>query len=394
MSKKIGMHGISSVQKILVVILILVLGSILALSYVMENTTLNTSTNTSQTSTSQLTSQTSQSISTVSSGTEDTVTITTTVTASTTITSTIVVSMANVSYHSYPNVAYCNLDGVTWNLTVWIPTTIYDVTGSVAPLVILVHGGGWLNNSESPQPIPYDIWTVENVPQLLLDNGFVVMNMGYYLPSGGNSTTPTGPNGYPENIQDVTCAVQYMRANAALYHVNPNEIGLLGDSAGGHLASLEALAAVNSVFNSPEYPGVSATVQAVVDDFGPANLTDPSFTQDHTVDCFSEWCINLLDYVFGANKNASNLFAASPVNHVSSMAPPFLIQQGDNDTTVLPIQSEQLYTALVNSGVNAQLQMVQCAGHNFQLAKGCTTLSPSEDQLAVQAVAFLISKLG
>ena len=84
----------------------------------------------------------------------------------------------------------------------------------------------------------------------------------------------SGQAPFPAAIQDVKCAIRWMRANAARLGVDPNKIGLAGGSAGGHLVLLAAYANTDD----PELEGtggnggVSSRVQAVVDLYGPVQL--------------------------------------------------------------------------------------------------------------------------
>jgi acetyl esterase/lipase len=285
---------------------------------------------------------------------------------------------------TYTNVPYCNIDGNQQYLDVYIPKSqATRDRGFSLPAVIYVHGGGWINGSKA------DDWF--NIFPLLLNAGFVVVSVSYQLWTLGLAPT------FPENEQDVSCAVRFIRANAAEYNVDPSRIGLLGDSAGGQLVSLEALSAEAGTFDHVgQYQDVSSGVQAVVDEFGPTNLTDSSFASNENILCYTQYCINLVHVIFGDDK--SLLSEASPVNYVSSPrdAPPFLIQQGVDDTTVYPIQSQMLANALYSARDSVQLIPVQCAGHEFAVdySAGCTHITPSLPDLLDQIIDFFSSQLG
>src|SRR5256885_5246676 len=95
-----------------------------------------------------------------------------------------------------------------------------------APVLVAVHGGGWQVGSRKF----YTNWG-----PYLAKNGIAVFAIEYRLMKPGVKT-------YPGAVYDTKAAVQYVRAKAAELNVDPERIGLIGDSAGGHLSALGALA--------------------------------------------------------------------------------------------------------------------------------------------------------
>lgn len=79
---------------------------------------------------------------------------------------------------------------------------------------------------------------------------------------------------FPAQIEDVMCAVRFLRAHAADYNLDPDRIGAIGGSAGGHLVALLGTVDTSAPFSqtSGGWNGVSSRVQAVVDLFGPSDL--------------------------------------------------------------------------------------------------------------------------
>src|SRR5258708_29883266 len=147
-------------------------------------------------------------------------------------------------------------------------------------------------------------------------------------------------------IEDVKCAVRFLRAQAGTYHIDPKEIGVWGGSAGGHLVSLLGVTDQRAVFEVGKYSDQTSRVQAVVDLFGPADLT--VFFSD-------AYLQQLRESVFGS----FDLAKASPVTYITADDPPFLIMQGDADKTVPFSQSQEFYNKLVAAGVSAKLIVVK-----------------------------------
>ena len=149
-----------------------------------------------------------------------------------------------------------------------------------------------------------------------------------------------------------------------------------GTSVGGQLVALAALTGSHSRFDVGAYPTEPSNVEAVVDMFGPANLTQAAsgFTPSGIQDAF------------GRNDHR-DLVLASPVHYVAPHAPPILLVQGADDTKVLKSQSVELYRDLESAGDQTQLLMVQNMGHMF-MQVGSKPLDPSLQKIAREMVSF------
>jgi acetyl esterase/lipase len=258
----------------------------------------------------------------------------------------------------YLNVTYCNPDGIAQKMDVLYPKTLAD---QPMPVIVYVHGGGWTSGDKS---------SVE-----LLDNPAMAM-LGYVLVSLNYRLAPQYK--FPAQIIDVKCALRHLRANAEQYKIDPNKIGVMGASAGGHLVALLGTTDQSAGFDVGEYVDQSSRAQAVVDLFGPADL--PAL--------FTSNALVIGRDVFGAtSRDDPILVRASPVTYITRDDPPFLILQGDQDTTVPPQQSQSLYEKLKAGGVNATLVMVKNAGHGFAPVGG-TKISPSLAELTKLVVEF------
>jgi len=222
------------------------------------------------------------------------------------------------------------------------------------PAVVYVHGGGWYSGDKVTGAGQFDI------PRLVA-RGYLVAAVNYRL---------APRHKFPAQIEDVKCAIRFLRANAATYSLDPAHIGAWGDSAGGHLVALLGLADASAGFDgSSGYANQSSQVQAVVDMFGPADLT-VTFERDKSL---------LLEHVFGTTDHESQIVRqASPVTYVSSDDPPFLIFHGEQDDYVLLDQSQALYARLVSSGVPATMIIVKNCGHGFAPVGGPITPTRTE----------------
>src|ERR1700757_2948651 len=135
---------------------------------------------------------------------------------------------------------------------------IYRPAGpkKVLPAIVLVHGGGWSGGDKRD---------FRDLAMSLSQSGYACFSINYRL------VTKAG-NKYPAQLDDVQRAVRWIRANASKYGVDPNHIGALGASGGGHLVSL--LGTMDTRNNSdPALAQYSSRVTCVVDMFGPVDLT-------------------------------------------------------------------------------------------------------------------------
>ncbi len=250
------------------------------------------------------------------------------------------------------DVTYCMVDGVELKMDVYF---LADMS-QPAPATVYVHGGAWRSGDKRS-----GVGTSE--VSVLTSTGFVVFAINYRLAPEYR---------FPAMIEDVKCAIRSIRAHALDYNVDPDRIGVFGASAGGHLVALLGTTDQSAGFDVGEYLEYSSRVQAVVDLFGPTDLTLP----------FSDEQTQRASTVFTKDQ----LVMASPVTYITPDDPPFLILQGDRDQVVPPEQSQVLYNRLMEKGVPAQLVMVQNAGHGFDPVGG--KIQPSREELALMILSF------
>ena len=253
------------------------------------------------------------------------------------------------------DIPYCVTDqGVSLLLDIYLPRQ----AESPAPVVMYVHGGGWTGGDKSEGA------GIQYRPELL-SRGYIFVTINYRL----------APEYiFPAQIEDVYCAVHFLRANAGQYGIDPERIGAIGGSAGGHLVSLLGTVGEEIPWKKlpyeDRYDNQSSLVQAVVDLFGPADLTS-LFSQ---ADGRQPWRL------FGGNSIDDPVFALySPVTYSSIDDPPFLILHGDKDATVPLAQSQALYDYLRDVDVPVELVVVKNAGHGFRPDGG--EIDPSMTEL-------------
>ena len=201
--------------------------------------------------------------------------------------------------------------------------------------VILVHGGAWVMGDKSNN--------VQPLIQPLTDAGFAWFSISYRLAAAAMQL------GTAES--DVRKAVVFVKDHAAEYRVNPNKIALVGESAGGQLASMAALR-----------PGADASVEGVVAFYTPSDLATLARTSALIPD-------GVRDAVKGTlfdDLLMAGLTEFSPINAVSASAPPFLLIHGTDDNVVPFAQSERFCEKLRAAGVACELIPVKGGGHGIR----------------------------
>jgi len=241
-----------------------------------------------------------------------------------------------------------------------------------APAAVYVHGGSWVSGD-------YDTggFIIDRIGPALAARGFVVVSLNYRL----------GPRRHwPDQIVDVKCAIRYLRANAARFHIDPAEVGAWGQSAGGHLVALLGTAQRSAGWDVGAYLGQSSSVQAVVDMAGPSDLLTMGDQGDAAL--VAESFISLLGRVPSGQLGA-DLHKASPTTYVKKGDPPFLILDSNNDEIVYPEQADELAWYLGLAGVPRELVTVTDGGHGFDTVGEV----PSESAVVTTVVDFFVRTL-
>jgi acetyl esterase/lipase len=245
-----------------------------------------------------------------------------------------------------PDIVFAEHDGVRLLGDLYLPQGLGE-----APVLVGVHGGGWQVGDRK---------FYRNWGGYLAKHGYAVFAIEYRLMKPGVKT-------WPGVVYDCRAAVQFVRANAAELGVDPNRIGLIGDSAGAHLAALVALAGEETLFSS-EYgndpcASTSVAVKVVVGFYG---VYDLLAQWEH--DQITRPRDSVTEKLLGCSPMISRraFFEASPLSYatVDKNNARFLLIYGREDDIVEPAtQSEKFLTALKQAGFFARTIVVPGAGH-------------------------------
>lgn len=234
-------------------------------------------------------------------------------------------------------------------------TLLVPRTQEAKPAIVYYPGGGFTSANHEK---------FIEMRMALAKAGFVVAAAEYR----------TVPDRYPALINDAKAAVRYLRAHARKFGIDPQRIGVIGDSAGGYVSQMMGTTNGEKQFDTGDFTEVSSDVQAAVTIYGISNLMNigegyPEAIQEvHKSPAVTE-ALLIHGPAFADFAGESILsdpqkaLEASPIGHIKQGMPPFLIMHGSADKLVSPIQSEQLYRALTEKGNQADYIEVEGAGH-------------------------------
>ena len=215
------------------------------------------------------------------------------------------------------------------------------------PAIVFLHGEGWRAGNRRQMS-----HFIDGVARM----GYVGVTVEYRLVPAAR---------FPAQVEDCKAALRWLRANAANYRVDPGRIGVVGFSAGGHLAAMLGVTGEN--------------VQAVVSFFGPTDFS----TRDWPRDLEREVIVPFLG---GSFADIPAVYErASPVSHVTKDSAPFLLFHGSEDELVPVDQSKRLAERLKSFGVPVRLVVLEGEGHGFTDAHN--------QECMMQMMAFLGERL-
>jgi acetyl esterase/lipase len=210
----------------------------------------------------------------------------------------------------------------------------FSSAGTTAPLVVIVHGGGWMAG-DSRELAGWNAW--------LNARGFAVASVEYRLVPNGT---------WPAQRDDVLAAIDHLREKAALYGIDPDRILLLGRSAGGQIAS--AIAANDA----------PAWLRGCVCLYSPFDM---NFAYEHGGEedvLRSRWLLRC--YLGGTPpQEPAHYHEASAYHTVTAGAPPFLLVHGQRDELVWIVQSQRFAARLADLAVPHALIELPWATHAF-----------------------------
>lgn len=239
-----------------------------------------------------------------------------------------------------PDIVYGTGDGVELKLDLARPVTDKRTGPAGTPCIVVIHGGAWRMGDKSSH---------RGEIRQFADEGFVSATIQYRFAPQYK---------FPAQVEDVKCAVRFLRAHASDYGIDPNRIGAVGFSAGAHLSMMLATLDSDALAGEGGWSDQSSKVQAAVSFYGPTLFTaDDMPTRTEPL---------VLDFLGGTLAEVPEAYKnASPVTHVDAGDPPMLLFQGTDDPLVPFTQAFQMTTAMTRHGVPGRVELLVGAGHGW-----------------------------
>lgn len=245
---------------------------------------------------------------------------------------------------------YSAITGITFSqVDAWFGHTRRDLKMDIiypenpdkpCPCIVWICGGAWVQMDRSAH-LPYLAG--------LARSGFVVASAEYRTSNEGI---------YPAQLIDIKSAIRYLKAHSGRYHIDPERFGVMGESAGGYLSAMAALAD-DPAFDAGDYLEYSSKVQAACPWYPPTDVT--GFPYPSPV----ESAASPESLLLGMNVmlHQEEALKACPVSYVTKDAPPFMIIHGIEDHTVPFSQGEILHDKLEAAGCDVKLIAIEGADH-------------------------------
>lgn len=234
-------------------------------------------------------------------------------------------------------------------MTLFVPRTTH-----AKPAIVYFPGGGFTSS---------DFEKFAEMRFALARAGFVVAAAEYRVL----------PARFPAPVEDAKSAVRWLRAHAEEYGVDPERIGILGDSAGGYVVQFLGTTNTETQWDNGDFKEVSSAVQAVASIYGISDLMtigegfDEATQAIHRSAAVPE-ALLINGFAFKSlplplTDTPEAVKNASAIYHVKGDEPPFLLMHGTEDPLVSPLQSRHMFDALKAKGVDVEFVMVKGAHH-------------------------------
>jgi acetyl esterase/lipase len=242
---------------------------------------------------------------------------------------------AEVDYK--PDITYATVEGEELKLDLASPKGL----DHPVPAIVVIHGGGWMGGKRQD---------MAPIAKQVAAHGYVAPTISYrFAPK----------HRFPAQIEDVKAAVRYLRANAKELNIDPEKIGAMGVSAGGHLSMmLGTMDSGDGLEGNGGNPEQSSKVQAVVNYVGPVNLIIDKYTDTQTQ--------ILTAFLGGPPKDKTDdCRRASPITYINKGDAPILSFFGTDDPLISYDQAFQITTALDDADVPGRVELLLGAGHGW-----------------------------
>ena len=237
-----------------------------------------------------------------------------------------------------------------------------ELIKSKNPAIAFFHGGGWVFGQ------PKEFF---GACQRYAEKGFVTFSFQYRLSMNPDETYPNPKITPIESVKDARSAIRWIRANSASLRVDPEQVVVGGQSAGGQLAWSTAL--VDSL-------------NEVTDDLEISPVPNALLLYSSCYNTMEAW----VDWILGEKRD--QIWSISPYHNLRSGLPPAIAFHGKDDCTVLYYSVEIFEKRIIELG--NQFELITIEGQQHYLGEGNEKYSRLFDEKILERTDKFLEKLG
>ena len=279
-------------------------------------------------------------------------------------------------------VVYKTVSGRDLKLDLYYPTSRTEVGSQKPPVIVFTHGGGWAAGSRYKAASG----SFAVVFSRLIEQGFAVAPVTYRLAKKDSNVAMR------DCVIDCKDAVRYLAKNSESLGIDPMRFGVMGDSAGGHIAQMLLLSSPEQLSGAAELAKVPYRMVSGVSWYGPGDFEKMElFNHDDRTDFKDRFAARIMGAGSDPSTKLDRYREVSPVNYLSKDSPPLLMIQGDKDTTIPVKHAHYMQERARAVQAPVEILIIKNSGHNWRRVDA--DIDPSRETIIERTVQFFVDHL-
>lgn len=248
---------------------------------------------------------------------------------------------------------------------------------AASPVIIYTHGGGWAAGSR----FGASRGSFGPMFKQLVQDGFCVASVSYRLYNKGGNTRMR------DCVIDSKDAVRYLTKHSQKLGIDPDQVLVFGDSAGGHIAQMLLLSPPESLIGDPDLAKVDYKVIAGLSWYGPCDFQDISlFNHNDSPDFRDRFGLRITGKDPTEEEKAQLYREMSPIHYLQPDSRPLFMIQGDKDTTIPVKHAYYMEQRAKEIQAPVEILIVKNSGHNWR--KVDADIEPTRDEIVRASIEF------
>ena len=247
------------------------------------------------------------------------------------------------------------------------------------PVIVFTHGGGWAAGNRYKATSG----SFALVFKRLIKEGFAVAPVTYRLAKKDSNVAMR------DCVIDCKDAVRYLAQNCDSLGLDANQIYVMGDSAGGHIAQMLLLTKPAQMQGSADLAASQYRMVAGVSWYGPCDFENMQlFNHDDSPDFRDRFAARILGSDSGPDDKSARYREVSPINYLTKNSPALLMIQGDKDTTIPVKHAYYMKERADELQAPVDIMIIKNSGHNWRRVGA--DIQPSREQIIDKTVQFFV----